>query len=402
MPKEYDVALSFAGEDRRYADALAKRLKAGGYSVFYDEFEQVELWGKNLYDHFSSIYKDKARFCVMFLSRNYARKVWTNHERQNAQARALRESKEYILPVRIDDTEIPGILGTIGYLDLRTTAIDGVYDALVEKLSGSISDTDPNANPMPSSIQSDLVEFTLFLSEDGKTHFVPAKIAHWGSTEIQLELIPESSEQSTFLDSMRKGLNNPYLMVERFAFAFKDGAVWVRTTDVAQTTSGSQTVWKVVLEEENSERSNDLFDNVAYGSISPDDIAEMRAKRILLDEKPSQNRSDFRGIVDDGFLESLISHESRTREHGLQVQQSPFPELFRSFGKEPDKFRKIARLVAVLFLKLSNTVEDILKLELDVLDSSRLQVEFKGRRRSASDSADPPIIEVNGICPLRE
>ena len=163
MPKEYDVAVSFAGEDRQYAEDLAKRLKRGGYKVFYDEFEQAQLWGKNLYDHFSSIYKDKARYCVMFLSRDYARKVWTNHERQNAQARALQESQEYILPVRIDDTEIPGMLKTIGYLDLHSTSIDGVYDALVKKLSEVKSDTNSNAVSIPSSIRSDPGEFTLFL-----------------------------------------------------------------------------------------------------------------------------------------------------------------------------------------------------------------------------------------------
>ncbi len=43
MPKEYDVAVSFAGEDRQYAEDLAKRLKRGGYRVFYDEFEQAQL-----------------------------------------------------------------------------------------------------------------------------------------------------------------------------------------------------------------------------------------------------------------------------------------------------------------------------------------------------------------------
>lgn len=401
-PIEYDVALSFAGEDRQYANELATLLEGGGYRVFYDEFEQVELWGKNLYDHFSSIYKDKERFCVMFLSRNYARKVWTNHERQNAQARALQESQEYILPVRIDDAEIPGILETIGYLDLRSITIDGVYDALVKKLLGEKSNASPNVVPMPTSIPSDPGEFTLLRSEDGKLHFVPVKNAQWGSTEIRLELIAESPEQSAFLDAIRKGLNNPFTQVGRFALAFQEGASWVRAKDIVQTTSGSQTVWKVVLTEENNVSGYNLLDNVAYGDISPDDVAKMRARLILLNEKSYRKQRGFAAVHDDGFLESLISHESRTREHGLQVQQSPFPELFRSFGKEPDKFRKIARLVAVLFLKLSNTVEDILKLELDVFDSSRLQVEFKGRRRSVYDNVDPPIIEVNGICPLRE
>ena len=35
------------------------------------------------------------------------------------QARAFQEHQEYILPARFDDTEIPGILRTIGYVNLR-------------------------------------------------------------------------------------------------------------------------------------------------------------------------------------------------------------------------------------------------------------------------------------------
>ena len=35
--EKYDVALSFAGEDRQYAKALADLLKTNNYSCFYDE-----------------------------------------------------------------------------------------------------------------------------------------------------------------------------------------------------------------------------------------------------------------------------------------------------------------------------------------------------------------------------
>ncbi len=47
----YDVALSFAGEDRSYADALAEALRQRGLSVFYDTYEKYTLWGKNLYTY---------------------------------------------------------------------------------------------------------------------------------------------------------------------------------------------------------------------------------------------------------------------------------------------------------------------------------------------------------------
>ncbi len=153
--QEYDVALSFAGEDRKHAKALADLLKTNGYSCFYDENELADLWGKNLYDYLSSVYKDRARYCVMFLSKHYERKLWTNHERQNAQARAFQENREYILPVRLDDTEIPGIPPTVGYLDLRSMTIEKVYETLVKKLSSPSSRKTPSDDNNVSHPESD-------------------------------------------------------------------------------------------------------------------------------------------------------------------------------------------------------------------------------------------------------
>jgi len=70
----------------------------------------------------------------MFLSRQYADKLWTNHERRATQVRAFRERNEYILPLRLDDTKIPGILETTGYLDLRQVTINRVSQLLKAKL----------------------------------------------------------------------------------------------------------------------------------------------------------------------------------------------------------------------------------------------------------------------------
>lgn len=138
MPKsqtiEYDIALSFAGEDRQVVDKIARLLRSRKVKVFYDKFEQTKLWGEDLYEHLANLYSNKARYCVMFLSSHYAQKAWTNHERKSAQARAFREQKAYILPVKLDDTEIPGIRGTVGYIDLRSTTIEALVDLIQEKL----------------------------------------------------------------------------------------------------------------------------------------------------------------------------------------------------------------------------------------------------------------------------
>jgi hypothetical protein len=86
---DYDVTLSFAGGDRNYVEQVAETLSALGVRVFYDRYEQVDLWGKDLYTHLDDVYRKRAQFCVVFISKHYAGKLWTNHERKSAQARAF-------------------------------------------------------------------------------------------------------------------------------------------------------------------------------------------------------------------------------------------------------------------------------------------------------------------------
>lgn len=132
---KYDIAISFAGEDRLYAEEIALKLKDKKVNVFYDNYEKSDLWGKNLYDYLSSVYSEKSKYCVMLLSKYYENKLWTNLERKSAQARAFRENREYILPIRIDDTMITGIHETVGYIDIKNHSIDEIVDLIMSKLN---------------------------------------------------------------------------------------------------------------------------------------------------------------------------------------------------------------------------------------------------------------------------
>lgn len=135
----FDVCLSFAGEDREYVERVAASLKAAGVSVFYDGYEEVSLWGKDLYQHLDEVYRTKARYCVIFISAAYAGKLWTKHELKSAQARAFQENTEYILPARFDDTELPGVLTTTSYLDLRHKSPDEVADLIMQKIGKAVA-----------------------------------------------------------------------------------------------------------------------------------------------------------------------------------------------------------------------------------------------------------------------
>lgn len=132
--KQYDVALSFAGEDREYVQRVADRLKELGVSVFYDGFEQVSLWGKDLAEHLGEVYGKDSRFVVLFLSRAYAAKAWPTHEKRFALAKQLADGRKRILPVRFDNSEVPGLPSTIAFLDLRVLTPDKLAELIRQKV----------------------------------------------------------------------------------------------------------------------------------------------------------------------------------------------------------------------------------------------------------------------------
>src|SRR5260370_6269250 len=140
-PYEYDVALSYAGEDRNYAEELAKALRKCNVRVFFDKYEKHTLWGKDLYTYLSDLYQNKAYYCVMFLSKHYAAKLWPSHERVAAQNRALKEQGVFILPIRLDETEIPGILPSIAYLSWPPENAETIASAIVAKLQDDLQKT---------------------------------------------------------------------------------------------------------------------------------------------------------------------------------------------------------------------------------------------------------------------
>ena len=132
---DFDVAVSFAGEDRNYVSEIVEGIK-DGVQVFYDEDYAVEAWGEDGIEYFSDVYLRRAKYTVMFVSQRYAAKMWTNVERRAALARAATQRSAYILPIRLDDTELPGLLPTTIYLDARRLGLEGLIAAIKAKLAG--------------------------------------------------------------------------------------------------------------------------------------------------------------------------------------------------------------------------------------------------------------------------
>jgi len=94
------------------------------------------LWGKNLTAFLDEIYRKRAKFCVVFVSEEYKERKWTIHELRSAQAKALEQKgEEYILPVKVDDTELDGLPPNVGYVAI-SLGIEKIAELLIKKLQG--------------------------------------------------------------------------------------------------------------------------------------------------------------------------------------------------------------------------------------------------------------------------
>lgn len=144
----FDVVLSFAGEDSRLVEQIADYLEFFGVKVFYSEWERHKLVGEDLYAYLADIYRKRAKYCVIFVSKHYVRKAWPRHERKFAQARAFETETAYIIPIKVDDTECPGIPPTIGYIDSRHNTPSQIAIILVQKLGASLYRYDVDAEEL--------------------------------------------------------------------------------------------------------------------------------------------------------------------------------------------------------------------------------------------------------------
>jgi WD40 repeat protein len=133
---EFQISLSFAGEQRPLVSAVAERLASalGRDQVFYDKYYEAELARPNLDLYLLELYRDRSRLIVVFLGADYERKEWPGLEWRVVRDLIKRKSSERIMLVQVDDGAVLGTLSIDGYLDARGRSAGQIADLILERL----------------------------------------------------------------------------------------------------------------------------------------------------------------------------------------------------------------------------------------------------------------------------
>ncbi len=210
---------------------------------------------------------------------------------------------------------------------------------------------------------------------------------------IKIEIATNNLEEQANLKNLKS--NSDYYQYPReINYAYSQEASMAEVENFKFESSGTRkNIFTIIIQtKKNSQNYNER--NITCGnmngkSLTSDDIAEIQAKILLLNDKSFLSNQDF-------WINSII-----TNCGNMKLEKSIFPDLWTKLNKQKEKFLRIARLSVVYHLKITNIVEHILELKLGPIENNRLSVKFRGKRKKIYMNQEPKTIEFKGDCYLK-
>lgn len=132
---QIEVAFSFSGAQRELVRQVKNYLAEHEIDAFMDECYTVTIWGENLEKVFSHIYSGKAKYYVVFVSKQYTESENTFFEFSTFLKEVHKDGGSQILPVYLDDTQLK-FISSIGALDARHLNYQEIGNYIISKIKG--------------------------------------------------------------------------------------------------------------------------------------------------------------------------------------------------------------------------------------------------------------------------
>ena len=233
-----------------------------------------------------------------------------------------------------------------------------------------------------------LVQVLVF-AQNGRAVVFDAEGVESSGTRVVINVPAVGPDESSFLEELVRSGS------DMVGIAWGSRAVVGRIVSHSTHTTGLSEHWQLEL--------RSFFEGLSSGTIelghaqySANQLAELRARRILLDEQVVHG--DIEKDLNAAALETLI----RGMNSPIKATRSPIPMIFNDLKTDPPRFESIARLFCVFFLLASGAVAVVRKLSIKIASESQVRIEFKGIRHREYENAPPFEITVDGFCEVGE
>jgi hypothetical protein len=153
------IFISYSSKDRDFTSKLATDLKSKGLNVWYDQWELKV--GDSIIGKIGAAIKAQD-YLVVVLSKASVKSQWVIKELGTGLMRELEEKRVVVLPVVIDDCDIPPLLSDKVYADFRSSYSSGL-DRLLDAFPGRLFPSGisiPARKALPSNVFTDNVKTT--------------------------------------------------------------------------------------------------------------------------------------------------------------------------------------------------------------------------------------------------
>ena len=136
--KRFVIALSYPGTHRELAKqvvyALRQLTRLPREQILFDLFHEAELSRFDLDVYLPKLYADESELVVVFLGGDYEHSQWCGLEWRAIRQLIKERHGSQIMPMRLDQSEVPGVYSTDGFMDIRNRDPEEIAARIVERL----------------------------------------------------------------------------------------------------------------------------------------------------------------------------------------------------------------------------------------------------------------------------
>ncbi|MCB9951396.1 MAG: toll/interleukin-1 receptor domain-containing protein [Planctomycetaceae bacterium] len=298
------------------------------------------------------------------------------------------DDKEKLNDLRDDLTE------KLNLRAFRTSHWERKRDRFLSILSSGVVDEEGSSPVNAAASRTQVISSTGAWLKLGDDIYESKSFRRHGNNSVKIIIESRCPEVDADLSRLRP--KEQGFSLAMLPFAYKNEGGFLNIKEITSASEGDHTVWDIDCQINKAESSfwTEATHNFDGKHLTPDDIAELKAGRVLINDPPPPKRRNH-GFGHDQ-MESLIGGATN---QGIRTDECVVANVVKRHGGEESLIR--ARLESVFILKAAAIVESIVKLILCAKDDG-IEVEFEGRRPQRYQNEEAEIIRVAGRCRLEE